>query len=174
MSFIRFSAVNITAVIAQIWTCETWSCLQTIKFEVSPKDSMPLRLKAAMDSSARYGTLSSILCRSSYFHLVLRIRIRDPVLFWPRDPLVTIFWGKSSIILWKLAQIFFFSISKINNFQLSEICGYKKRYDSFFHPSLLFLFLNPGSGMGKNKDPGSGINIPDPQHCFHCSIIIIL
>jgi hypothetical protein len=24
------------------------------------------------------------------------------------------------------------------------------------------LFLDPGSGMGKNQDPGSGINIPDP------------
>jgi hypothetical protein len=31
--------------------------------------------------------------------------------------------------------------------------------------SLLLLFLDPGSGMGKNQDPGSGINIPDPQHC---------
>ncbi len=38
----------------------------------------------------------------------------------------------------------------------------------FFHPSLLFLFLDPGSGMGKNQDPGSGINIPDPQHCARC------
>ncbi len=36
---------------------------------------------------------------------------------------------------------------------------------NFFHPSLLMLFLDPGSGMGKNQDPGSGINIPDPQHC---------
>jgi hypothetical protein len=26
------------------------------------------------------------------------------------------------------------------------------------------LFLDPGSGMGKNQDPGSEINIPDPQH----------
>jgi hypothetical protein len=26
------------------------------------------------------------------------------------------------------------------------------------------LFLDPGSGMGKNQDPGSGINFPDPQH----------
>jgi hypothetical protein len=25
--------------------------------------------------------------------------------------------------------------------------------------------LDPGSGMGKKQDPGSGINIPDPQHC---------
>jgi hypothetical protein len=25
---------------------------------------------------------------------------------------------------------------------------------------------DPGSGMGKNLDPGSGINIPDPQHCL--------
>jgi len=23
-----------------------------------------------------------------------------------------------------------------------------------------------GSGMGKNQDPGSGINIPDPQHWY--------
>jgi hypothetical protein len=22
--------------------------------------------------------------------------------------------------------------------------------------------------MGKNQDPGSGINIPDPQHCLWC------
>ncbi len=28
------------------------------------------------------------------------------------------------------------------------------------------MFLDPGSGMGKTQDPGSGINIPDPQHCF--------
>ncbi len=32
------------------------------------------------------------------------------------------------------------------------------------HPSLLLLFLDPGSGIGKNQDPESGINIPDPQH----------
>ncbi len=38
----------------------------------------------------------------------------------------------------------------------------------FFHPSLLFLILDPGSGMGKNQDPGSGINILDPQHCARC------
>ncbi len=25
---------------------------------------------------------------------------------------------------------------------------------------------DPGSGMSKNQDPGSGINIPDPQHCI--------
>ncbi len=24
---------------------------------------------------------------------------------------------------------------------------------------------DPGSGRGKNQDPGSGINIPDSQHC---------
>jgi hypothetical protein len=34
---------------------------------------------------------------------------------------------------------------------------------------LLFLdpgseIWDPGSGMGKNQDPGSGINIPDPHH----------
>jgi hypothetical protein len=34
-------------------------------------------------------------------------------------------------------------------------------------------FLTPGSGIWgwvKNQDPGSGINIPDPQHCLLCVI----
>ncbi len=40
---------------------------------------------------------------------------------------------------------------------------------------LKFFDEDPGSGMeqfgcgirdGKKSDPGSGINIPDPQHCF--------
>jgi hypothetical protein len=26
--------------------------------------------------------------------------------------------------------------------------------------------LDPGSGMAKNQDPGSGIKIPDPQHWY--------
>ena len=37
---------------------------------------------------------------------------------------------------------------------------------NFFHPSLLLLFLDLGSWMGKNQDPGSRINIPNPQHCI--------
>ncbi len=52
--------------------------------------------------------------------------------------------------------------------QFCEIFGYIKSYNKFFFTllfSLLLLFLDPGSGMGKNQDPGSGINIPDPQHC---------
>ncbi len=47
----------------------------------------------------------------------------------------------------------------------------KKCLTKNFHPSLFYLFLDPGSvirdpgsGMGKNQDPGFGINIPDPQH----------
>jgi hypothetical protein len=35
----------------------------------------------------------------------------------------------------------------------------------------LLLFLDPGSGLGKNQDPGSGINIPDPQHCKFLGIV---
>jgi hypothetical protein len=30
---------------------------------------------------------------------------------------------------------------------------------------------DPGSGMGKSQDPGSGINIPDPQHWFQIGIL---
>jgi hypothetical protein len=29
---------------------------------------------------------------------------------------------------------------------------------------MFFGIRDPGSGMGKNPDPESGINIPDPQH----------
>jgi hypothetical protein len=46
---------------------------------------------------------------------------------------------------------------------------FDKRF--FFTPLFSTLFLDPGSeirdpgsGMGKNQDPGSGIYIPDPQH----------
>jgi hypothetical protein len=85
---------------------------------------------------------------------------------------VTNFCVKSSEIIRKLAQIFSSACQKQNNFQFSEIYGYKKGMTTnFFCPSLLLQFLDSGSeirgsgsGMGKNQDPGSGINIPDPQH----------
>jgi hypothetical protein len=35
---------------------------------------------------------------------------------------------------------------------------------NFFFNPLLLLILDLGSAMGKNQDPGTGINIPDPQH----------
>jgi hypothetical protein len=52
-----------------------------------------------------------------------------------------------------------------------------------FHPSLFYLFLDPGSGIRdlgsgirdpgwvkiRIRDPGSGINIPDPQHWMYCT-----
>jgi hypothetical protein len=56
----------------------------------------------------------------------------------------------------------------------------------FFSPlSFLPVFgsgiRDPGSRMGKNQDPGSGINIPDPQHCplmlarpkYHLTLLIL-
>ncbi len=109
----------------------------------------------------------------SYFHTlrkltdpaVLRIRIRDPVPFLPRirdpeqvfpDPgsqtyvfesLMIIFWVKSSIILCKLAQICFlpkFNYKIVFNFVIFVL--QKKIWQQiFFHPSLLLLFLDPGS-----------------------------
>ena len=46
----------------------------------------------------------------------------------------------------------------------------KKMFDKNFFSTPLsstcFWIRDPGSGMGKNQDPGSGINIPDPQHWF--------
>jgi hypothetical protein len=34
----------------------------------------------------------------------------------------------------------------------------------FWVKILKFFDADPGSAMEKNSDPGSGINIPDPQH----------
>jgi hypothetical protein len=39
-----------------------------------------------------------------------------------------------------------------------------------------FFDLDAGTGIrdGKNSDPGSGINIPDPQHCWSCSVLYVV
>ncbi len=50
---------------------------------------------------------------------------------------------------------------------------------NFFSPlSIIAIFgsgiRDTGSGMGKNQDPGSGINIPDPQHWILALKILVL
>jgi hypothetical protein len=50
-------------------------------------------------------------------------------------------------------------------------------YDNKFFSPLSFVAVfgsrirDPGSGMGKNQDPGSVINIPDWQHCTFASFL---
>ena len=39
---------------------------------------------------------------------------------------------------------------------------------NFFSPLSFVAVLDPGSGMAKNQDPGSGIKIPDPQLWYKC------
>jgi hypothetical protein len=54
----------------------------------------------------------------------------------------------------------------------------KKRYEKFFFSPLSLIAVfgsgirDPGFGMGKNQDPESGINIPDPQHCIFYFILL--
>ncbi len=71
--------------------------------------------------------------------------------FWePSDN----FFGKKFYNSLKTGPNFVFNISK-------------QSYDNnFFTPFFrcCFWIRDPRSGMGKNQDPGSGINIPDPQH----------
>jgi hypothetical protein len=48
----------------------------------------------------------------------------------------------------------------------------KKEIATNFFSSLCFVAVfGSGIEMGKNQDPGSGINIPDPQQCRNCSLI---
>jgi hypothetical protein len=66
----------------------------------------------------------------------------------------------------------FFSSAFQNCLQIWEIHGSKKKkvMKKIFFTPLSFIAVF-GSGMGKNQDPGSGINIPDPQHCQQIRII---
>ncbi len=38
--------------------------------------------------------------------------------------------------------------------------------------SIIKQYCGFGSGMGNNQDPGSGINIPDPQYCNKVYLIL--
>jgi len=50
-------------------------------------------------------------------------------------------------------------------FVATKECLTKKKFSPLsFLPVFGSGIRDPGSGMGKNQDPGSGINIPDPQH----------
>ncbi len=113
---------------------------------------------------------------------MLRIRIRDPVPFWPLDPgsgigffripdpnpyfweLSDSFLGKKFYNSLKIGPNFFlqhFKTKIMYNF-LTFVATLKEMTSNFFSPlSFVAVF---GSGMGKNQDLGSGINIPDPQH----------
>ncbi len=111
----------------------------------------------------------------SRFFSVLRIRIRDPVVFWPLDPgsgipgslthifesFVTTFWVKSSKNFWKLVKFVFFNIKKMKYFAILWKLWLQKKGKStnFFSPfSFIAVFgsgiRDLGSGMGKNQDPG--------------------
>ncbi len=100
------------------------------------------------------------LCFSQCCRSGSGIRVR--CLFDPRIPnpyfweLSDNFWFKSSIILLKIGPNFFlqhFENKIIYNFV--KFMATKKVWQPiFFHPSFLLLFLDSGSEMGKNQDPG--------------------
>ncbi len=130
---------------------------------------------------------------------MLRIRIRDPVPFWPQVPgsgirngffsgsripnlyvweLSDNFLGKKFNNSWKTGPNFFllhFKNKTIYNFV--KFVATKKGLTNFFFTPLFsccFWIRDPGSGirdlgsgMGKNQDPGSGINIPDPPRTWY-------
>ncbi len=97
-------------------------------------------------------------------HPVLRIRIRDPVRFWPLDPGSRIpkpyFWELNDNFLHKKfcnslkmgwPKFFSLAIQTQNNFQFCEICGYKTKYDNYFFVTPLFWccfwIRDPRSGI---------------------------
>ncbi len=109
-------------------------------------------------------------------------RIQEPVPFWPLDPffsgsripnlyfweLIDNFLGKKFYnSLWISPHFFLhqFKNKIIFNFVIFQfifVAAKKGRTTIFFHPSFFVAIF--GSGI---RDPGSGLNIPDPQH-WHC------
>jgi hypothetical protein len=86
---------------------------------------------------------------------MLRIRIRDPVLFdpwiWDPDP----GWEKNP--------------DPDPGSRMNIPDRFSESLDTVLGLKILKFFdadTDPGSGMNKNSDPASGINIPDPQHCY--------
>ncbi len=80
-------------------------------------------------------------------------RIPNPYFF---ESWMKFFWVRSSIILCKLAQSFFFHLLK-NNFFFNFVifvATKKGTTTNLFIPSLLLLFLDPGSVI-RDKHPGS-------------------
>ncbi len=88
------------------------------------------------------------------------------------------FLGKKFYNYLKIGPNVFLQHFKNKIVQFCEIYGSKnKAWQQIFSPLSFiccFWILEPGSeirgireirGMCKNQDPGSGINIPDPQHC---------
>jgi hypothetical protein len=89
------------------------------------------------------------------------------------ESLVKVFLGKKFYNSLKIGQIFFLHhyISKIIFNGVKYVAPKKGMAKKNFSPLSLVAVLDPGSGirdpgsgMGKNQDPGSRINIPDPQH----------
>ncbi len=123
-------------------------------------------------------------------------RIPDPsALAHIFESLMIIFWVQRYIIHCKLAQIFFFTGSKIIFNLILWYLWLQKNVQQFFFTPLFcccFWFRDPGfeirdprtgirepgsenrdprseirdPGCGMDKTSVSGINIPDPQHCY--------
>jgi hypothetical protein len=89
-----------------------------------------------------------------------RIRIRDPKIY---DPLI-----KSTIIFF--LSICYVPVQKWNISQFCKTYAPKKGKTTKYFPLFCCCFCcwirDPISGMDKNQDPGSLINIPDTQHCL--------
>ncbi len=148
--------------------------------------SVPFPLLIKVLSGMKWCLQNRILTQNSGQCCGSGSEIRDPEPFWPLDPGSRIpnpyFWelsdnflGKKFYNSLKIGPNFFLQHFKNKIVQFCEIYYFKKKVSQqiFFHPCLSLLFWDPGSeiwdpgsGMGKNQDPGSGINIPDPQDWF--------
>ncbi len=140
------------------------------RFDGVPDSDLDLQSKSKVGSgSASKRCRSTTLCQSSTgtfqrgkAKLYSRTRVADPIGSWPFRP-ISIFVLKFPLNHWENGSCSLtFYVKGVNSLidsSLSRIidgsvADKKIWHQIFFHPSLLLLFLDPGSGMGKNQDPG--------------------
>jgi hypothetical protein len=74
----------------------------------------------------------------------------------------------------KIARNFVPNYFKNKNIEFCEICDNRKKYDKkiYFSVGYGFWIMEPGWVKIMIRVPGSGINIPDPQHSLKESPVL--
>jgi hypothetical protein len=125
-----------------------------------------------------------VLCFQGYHVSYPVLRIQDPVLFYPcicirdgffgiRDPIHRVLRA-STKSLGYLKSLSFDSNLFLYRYLLKNLIIFNflqfmtpKKVTQLLYFFPLFVIVGSGNGIENNQGPGSGINIPDSQHCSY-------
>lgn len=73
----------------KLWSCETWTCLQTIGF--NPNDGDKAVLKASLDLTGKFLVLSDIHRKNVYVFQLQLVRLEEQFTVMPSSQSITLF-----------------------------------------------------------------------------------